>query len=179
MVLSDYVFDGAASKGLINLNDGLFHFTSNGKPDQGVTLKTRAATIGVRGTEFLVHVDGDDATVIDILSGAVGQSRTEPASRSCASAARASWWRAQTRMHSAAISGPSPRLPARLTATVGRNRAIPARIGATRRRPTTSRSRRPPIPTTEAARAKARSCSICAGSPAPNLGAGRGGGSKR
>ncbi|HEY1385974.1 MAG TPA: hypothetical protein VGF43_20275, partial [Dongiaceae bacterium] len=29
------------------------------------------ATIGVRGTEFLVHVDGGDATVIDILSGAV------------------------------------------------------------------------------------------------------------
>jgi hypothetical protein len=71
LVLSDYVFDGAASKGLINLNDGLFHFTSNGKPDQGVKLKTPVATIGVRGTEFLVHVDGDDATIIDIMSGAV------------------------------------------------------------------------------------------------------------
>jgi len=65
------VFDGAASQGLINLNDGLFHFTSNGKPDQGVKLRTPVATIGVRGTEFLVHVDGDDATVIDVLSGAV------------------------------------------------------------------------------------------------------------
>jgi hypothetical protein len=71
LVLSDYVYDGAASQGLINLNDGLFHFTSNGKPDQGVKLKTPVATIGVRGTEFLVHVDGDDATVIDVLSGAV------------------------------------------------------------------------------------------------------------
>ncbi len=71
VVLSDYVFDGAASKGLINLNDGLFHFTSNGKPDQGVKLKTPVATIGVRGTEFLVHVDGNDATIIDILSGVV------------------------------------------------------------------------------------------------------------
>lgn len=71
MVLSDYVFDGAASKGLINLNDGLFHFTSNGKPDQGVKLKTPVATIGVRGTEFLVHVDGNDVTIIDIMSGAV------------------------------------------------------------------------------------------------------------
>jgi hypothetical protein len=71
MVLSDYVFDGAASKGLINLNDGLFHFTSNGKPDQGVKLQTPVATIGVRGTEFLVHVDGRDVTIIDILSGAV------------------------------------------------------------------------------------------------------------
>jgi len=71
LVLSDYVFDGAASKGVINLNDGLFHFTSNGKPDQGVKLKTPVATIGVRGTEFLVHVDGDDATIIDIMSGEV------------------------------------------------------------------------------------------------------------
>ncbi|HEV8391319.1 MAG TPA: FecR family protein, partial [Dongiaceae bacterium] len=71
MVLSDYVYDGSASKGLINLNDGLFHFTSNGKDDQGVRLKTPVATIGVRGTEFLVHVDGDDATIIDVLSGAV------------------------------------------------------------------------------------------------------------
>ena len=71
LVLSDYVFDGAASQGMINLNDGLFHFTSNGKPDQGVKLRTPVATIGVRGTEFLVHVDGDDATVIDVLSGAV------------------------------------------------------------------------------------------------------------
>ena len=71
LVLSDYVFDGSAAAGLINLNDGLFHFTSNGKPDQGVKLRTPVATIGVRGTEFLVHVDGDDVTIIDILSGAV------------------------------------------------------------------------------------------------------------
>ena len=71
MVLSDYVYDGSASSGLINLNTGLFHFTSNGNNDQGVRLRTPVATIGVRGTEFLVHVDGDDATVIDILSGAV------------------------------------------------------------------------------------------------------------
>ena len=71
MVLSDYVFDGSAASGLINLNNGLFHFKSNGQDDQGVKLRTPVATIGVRGTEFLVHVDGNDATVIDILSGAV------------------------------------------------------------------------------------------------------------
>ena len=34
-------------------------------------LRTPVATIGVRGTEFLVHVDGDDVTIIDILDGAV------------------------------------------------------------------------------------------------------------
>lgn len=71
VVLSDYVFDGSASTGLINLNDGLFHFTSSGGNDQGVKLRTPVATIGIRGTEFLVHVDGSLATVIDILSGAV------------------------------------------------------------------------------------------------------------
>lgn len=71
VVLSDYVFDGSASKGLINLNDGLFHFTSNGQNDQGVRLKTPVATIGVRGTEFLVHVPRADTTIIDILSGTV------------------------------------------------------------------------------------------------------------
>jgi hypothetical protein len=71
MVLSDYVFDGSTASGLIDLNDGLFHFRSNGNDDQGVALRTPVATIGVRGTEFLVHVDGDDATVIDILDGAV------------------------------------------------------------------------------------------------------------
>ncbi len=73
IVLSDYVFDpnGASATGTINLNNGLFHFTSNGAPDQGIKLRTPVATIGVRGTEFLVHVDRDEATIIDILSGSV------------------------------------------------------------------------------------------------------------
>jgi hypothetical protein len=71
MVLSDYVYDGSASTGLLNLNSGLFHFTSNGSSDQGVKLRTPVATIGVRGTEFLVHVDRDDATIVDILDGTV------------------------------------------------------------------------------------------------------------
>ena len=71
MVLSDYVFDGSAASGLINLNNGLFHFKSNGNDDQGVKLRTPVATIGVRGTEFLVHVDGDDVTIVDILTGGV------------------------------------------------------------------------------------------------------------
>ena len=75
MVLSDYVFDGSAASGLIDLNNGLFHFKSNGQDDQGVKLRTPVATIGVRGTEFLVHVDGDDVTIVDILSGVVRLTR--------------------------------------------------------------------------------------------------------
>ena len=71
MVLSNYVFDGKASSGLINLNDGVFRFQSHGVDDKGVDLRTPVATIGIRGTEILVHVNGSDATVVDILSGAV------------------------------------------------------------------------------------------------------------
>ncbi|MEZ5831902.1 MAG: FecR family protein [Dongiaceae bacterium] len=73
VVLSDYLFDpqSASATGVINLNTGLFHFSSNNVPENGLVLKTPVATIGIRGTEFLVHVDGDDATVIDILDGQV------------------------------------------------------------------------------------------------------------
>ena len=71
VVLSDYVFDGSATSGVINLNDGVFHFTSNGNDDQGLKLRTPVATIGIRGTEFLVYVDGDEVTIIDILDGSV------------------------------------------------------------------------------------------------------------
>lgn len=71
VVLSDYVFDGKASSGLINLNDGVFRFESHGTNDRGVNLRTPVATIGIRGTEILVHVNGSDATIVDILSGAV------------------------------------------------------------------------------------------------------------
>ncbi len=70
VVLSDYVFDGTASTGLINLNVGLFHFSSADLPDSGLQLKTPVATIGIRGTEFLVTVT-TEATVIDILDGAI------------------------------------------------------------------------------------------------------------
>src|SRR5215510_5374926 len=45
VVLTDYVYDGSASKGLINLNDGLFHFTSNGKDDRRLQLEALVATI--------------------------------------------------------------------------------------------------------------------------------------
>jgi hypothetical protein len=40
MVLSDYVFDGSATTGTIDLNSGLFHFKSSGLDDQGVQLRT-------------------------------------------------------------------------------------------------------------------------------------------
>ena len=128
LVLSDYVFDGAASQGMINLNDGLFHFTSNGKPDQGVKLRTPVATIGVRGTEFLVHVDGDEATVIDVLSGAVEARPNGTGKSVVCSAARAFWSRVPIRMRNAAISARSPPPPAPPTATAGRSRAMAARI---------------------------------------------------
>jgi hypothetical protein len=72
VILSDYVFDTqtTASSGVIELNNGQFHYNSNGHDDSKVALQTPVATIGIRGTEFLVTV-GKDATVVDIVGGAV------------------------------------------------------------------------------------------------------------
>lgn len=72
VVLSDYVFDSqtASSSGVIELNDGLFHFNSNDTADSGIVLQTPIATIGIRGTEFLVTV-AQEATIVDIVDGEV------------------------------------------------------------------------------------------------------------
>lgn len=72
VVLSDYLFDpqSAAATGIITLNSGLFHFNSNDVSDDGLVLKTPVATIGIRGTQFLVTV-ADEITIVDILEGQV------------------------------------------------------------------------------------------------------------
>jgi hypothetical protein len=72
VVLSDYIFDPASakSKGVIALNSGLFHFNSNNVADDGIVLQTPVATIGIRGTQFLVTV-ADEVTIVDILEGSV------------------------------------------------------------------------------------------------------------
>ena len=72
VVLSDYVFDeqSETSSGTIELNTGLFHFNSNQTADSGIVLQTPVATIGIRGTEFLVTV-AKEATIVDILEGEV------------------------------------------------------------------------------------------------------------
>jgi FecR-like protein len=72
VVLSDYLFDpqASAATGTIKLNAGLFHFNSNNTPDENLVLQTPVATIGIRGTQFLVTV-ANDVTIVDILDGAV------------------------------------------------------------------------------------------------------------
>jgi len=72
VVLSDYVFDEqtTASSGVIQLDNGLFHYNSNGTDDSKIALQTPVATIGIRGTEFLVSV-AENATVVDVIDGAV------------------------------------------------------------------------------------------------------------
>lgn len=72
VTLSDYVFDQQteSSTGTIQLNTGLFHFNSNKTEDSGIVLQTPVATIGIRGTEFLVTV-ASNATIVDILEGEV------------------------------------------------------------------------------------------------------------
>ena len=90
MVLSDYVFDGSAASGLINLNNGLFHFTSNGNNDQGVKLRTPVATIGVRGRSSWCTLTGTRRRSSTSSRVRSMRRRTVQASRSPASAARAS-----------------------------------------------------------------------------------------
>lgn len=72
ILLSDYVFEPAsgAADADIQLTEGLFHFNSNGVEDSGIALHTPVATIGIRGTEFVVSVAAD-VTVVDILDGAI------------------------------------------------------------------------------------------------------------
>ena len=72
VTLSDYVFDTQTetSTGTIVLNNGLFHFNSNQTADSGIVLQTPVATIGIRGTEFLVTV-ANEATIVDIVDGEV------------------------------------------------------------------------------------------------------------
>lgn len=72
VVLSDYVFDSQSdtASGVIELQQGLFRFDSNNTADSGITLQTPVATIGIRGTQFLVTV-ANDATIVDILEGEV------------------------------------------------------------------------------------------------------------
>jgi hypothetical protein len=72
VILSDYVFNEQtdSSSGIIELNTGLFHYNSNKTEDSGIVLQTPVATIGIRGTEFLVTV-AKEATIVDILEGEV------------------------------------------------------------------------------------------------------------
>jgi hypothetical protein len=58
LVLSKYVFDpeGKQTAAIIELQSGTFHYTSNGAPDQDIVLQTPVATIGIRGTELLIHI---------------------------------------------------------------------------------------------------------------------------
>lgn len=69
LVLSKYVFDpeGKQTAAIIELQSGTFHYTSNGVPDQDVVLKTPVATIGIRGTELLIHIV-PSATIANTLS---------------------------------------------------------------------------------------------------------------
>ncbi|HEX9448387.1 MAG TPA: FecR family protein, partial [Dongiaceae bacterium] len=73
IVLDNYVYDPSkqASNGLVKLGAGLFRFTSNGQNDEGVILKTSAATIGIRGTDIVVSVKPNGSTVVDVLEGKV------------------------------------------------------------------------------------------------------------
>jgi len=73
LVLSSYVFDPSksSSSGLMKLGTGLFQFSSNGIDDQGVSLESPVATIGIRGTTILITISPSGVTQVDVGDGAI------------------------------------------------------------------------------------------------------------
>lgn len=72
-VLDRFVFDPQRGRGqlALELGRGSFRFIS-GRMDKGdYALKTPSATMGIRGTDFVVEVGVDLATVVSVLSGVV------------------------------------------------------------------------------------------------------------
>ncbi len=53
------------------LGKGVFRFVSGSMRKSGVSLKTPTATIGIRGTDFVVAVGNDNSTSIEVFDGEV------------------------------------------------------------------------------------------------------------
>ncbi|WP_374384147.1 FecR domain-containing protein [Dongia sp.] len=75
LVLDSYVFDPTALKSAANINipSGIARYTTGetSTDDTGVAFNTPVATVGIRGTDIVVSVGANGATVIDVLSGKV------------------------------------------------------------------------------------------------------------
>jgi len=72
-VLDRFVYDPARGSGemTIELGRGVFRFVSGRMDKRGYTLVTPTATIGVRGTDFIVEVLESGETVVSVLEGLV------------------------------------------------------------------------------------------------------------
>nr|WP_298689612.1 FecR family protein [uncultured Dongia sp.] len=75
LVLDSYVFDPTALKSAaaISVPSGIARYTTGdvSVDDTGVEFSTPIATVGIRGTDIVISVGSDGATVIDVLSGKV------------------------------------------------------------------------------------------------------------
>lgn len=66
-VIDEFVYAGpgnAAGSQTLKYTKGVFRFVSGSIPPENVKVKTPAVTIGIRGTEFRVFVQGDGGTYI-------------------------------------------------------------------------------------------------------------------
>jgi len=72
LVIEDYLIrnDGSAGKLAVDMLSGAFRFATGDSPKDDYALSTPTGTIGIRGTEFDVHVDENGITRILLFSGA-------------------------------------------------------------------------------------------------------------
>lgn len=66
-VIDEFIYAGpgnAAGSQTLKYTKGVFRFVSGSIPPENVKVKTPAVTIGIRGTEFRIFVQGDGGTYI-------------------------------------------------------------------------------------------------------------------
>ncbi len=73
MNLDRFVYSGTKGTGqaVMKMSSGIFRFVSGNVDKKGVSLITPLATIGIRGTDFIVDVAPNGATRVTVLSGLV------------------------------------------------------------------------------------------------------------
>ena len=69
VTLDAFVYDANTSVGKMSmvLGKGVFRFVSGNMRKSGVSLKTPTATIGIRGTDFVIAVGNDNTTSIEVF----------------------------------------------------------------------------------------------------------------
>lgn len=73
ITLDRFVYSGTKGTGqaVMKMSAGIFRFTSGNINKKGVALVTPVATIGIRGTDFIVDISTTGATRVTVLSGLV------------------------------------------------------------------------------------------------------------
>lgn len=75
LVLDTYVFDPTALKSAaaISVTSGIVRYATGevSTDDSGVAFTTPVGTVGIRGTDIVISVGADGATVVDVLAGKI------------------------------------------------------------------------------------------------------------